>query len=346
MEERITPIEPIVSDTEESAPNPANASERGSPNLSMRTIAVAGLVLLLGAVIVMAVIREPSDRKSSGRINNAEILDAVNELYSQAEASPANAWIQKKEQLLSGITVLNGDLLTFADGGTFQMGSKMNENEQPVHRVSVAPFYISKIEVPQCLYEEVMGTNPSKTKQGNLPVEQVDWQDAVEFCNKLSELEGLGKCYTGTGDATRCDFKANGYRLPTEAEWEFAARGGNNTGGYTYAGADKLGGIAWYAPNSDGRTHEVGTKAPNELGLYDMSGNVYEWCWDWYDSGFYSQSPGSDVYGPSSGTERIRRSGSFFNYEGNCTNSYRRGSRPQNPEYAYTIGFRIVRSAD
>ena len=226
------------------------------------------------------------------------------------------------------------------------MGSKRNENELPVHKVSVSSFYISKIEVPQCLYEKVMGTNPSKTKQANLPVEQVDWQDAVEFCNKLSELEGLKKCYTGTGDGTRCDFKANGYRLPTEAEWEFAARGGNKSEDYTYAGADKLGEIAWYAPNSDGRTHEVGTKAPNELGLYDMSGNVYEWCWDWYDSGFYSRSPNTDVHGPSSGTERIRRSGSFFNYDGNCSISYRRGSKPQKPEYAYTIGFRIVRSAD
>ena len=200
-------------------------------------------------------------------------------------------------------------------GGTFQMGSNYgDEDEKPVHQVTVSSFLIGKYEVTQAEWQEVMGTNPSEWKGDNLPVENVTWFEAVDYCNRLSSREGLTPCYSGSGESITCDWSANGYRLPTEAEWEFAARGGNQSNHHVYSGSGTIGSVAWYESNSSDRTHSVGSKNKNELGIHDMSGNVWEWCWDWYDSGYYAKSPGLDPRGAGSGSCRVLRGGSW-NYD-------------------------------
>ena len=228
------------------------------------------------------------------------------------------------------------------EGGTFQMGSTSGDSdEKPVHTVTVSSFYMCDHEVTQKEYRDVMGANPRSFSGDNRPVECVSWYNAVEYCNKLSIKEGLTPCYTINGDSTTCNFKANGYRLPTEAEWEYAARGGKNSNGYTYAGSNSVGNVAWYNDNSGIQIHNVKTKAPNELGLYDMSGNVWEWCWD--RKGSYSSGLQTNPSGSSSGSYRVFRGGSWFDGSSLCRVAYRESNDP-----SYTniiLGFRVVRNA-
>ncbi|MBC8384853.1 MAG: SUMF1/EgtB/PvdO family nonheme iron enzyme [Candidatus Cloacimonetes bacterium] len=243
------------------------------------------------------------------------------------------------------------DNMIFVQGGTFQMGSNDGgSDEKPVHTVTVSDFYIGKTEVTQKEWKEVMGAstslnNPSYFKGDDLPVENVSWYDAVEFCNKKSEKEGLEKCYSGSGKNTKCDFSKNGYRLPTEAEWEYAARGGvsaslnNRNGGNKYAGSNNVKDVAWYFDNSGSKTHPVGTKQPNELGIYDLSGNVWEWCSDRYDENYYKNSPQNNPQGPSSGKSRVLRGGSWDSGDYCCRFVYRGSYDPD----VYFIGFRFVR---
>lgn len=185
------------------------------------------------------------------------------------------------------------------EGGTFDMGSTTGENdEKPVHSVTLSRYYIGETEVTQALWEAVMGSNPSYWKGDNLPVEQVSWRDCQAFIKKLNELMG------------------ESFRLPTEAEWEFAARGGNNSEGFEYSGSKYRDEVAWYADNSGDYTHDVATKSPNELGIYDMSGNVWEWCQDWYGS--YGSSAQSDPTGYSSKSYRVLRGGSWHSGANSC----------------------------
>jgi len=165
-------------------------------------------------------------------------------------------------------------------GCTPDQEPECNESTNPAKTVSVNDFYISKYEVTQELWESVMDFNPSKYEGKNLPVEGVSWLYAVEFCNWLSDKEGLERAYSGGSMNISCNFQANGYRLPTEAEWEYAARGGLRSGNYKYSGSSDIEKIAWYKKNSNKVSHPVGRMLPNELGLYDMSGNIWEWCWD------------------------------------------------------------------
>ena len=190
--------------------------------------------------------------------------------------------------------------MVWVEGGTFHMGatSEQSENawddENPVHSVTLSGYYIGKTEVTQALWKTVMGSNPSSFKGDNLPVECVSWDDCQEFIRKLSALTGQN------------------FRLPTEAEWEFACRGGNNSRGYKYSGSNDIDSVAWYKDNSGGNTHPVATKLSNELGIYDMSGNVWEWCSDWY--GFYSRDSQDNPTGPASGDDRVMRGGGFSSY--------------------------------
>ena len=195
------------------------------------------------------------------------------------------------------------------EGGTFRMGATSEQKdeawdrEKPVHSVTLSGYYIGKTEVTQVLWEAVMGINPSRFKGDYLPVENVSWDDCQEFIRKLNSMTGQN------------------FRLPTEAEWEFACRGGNNSRGYKYSGSNNLGSVAWYDGNSGNKTHPVGTKAPNELGIYDMSGNVWEWCADWY--GDYSSGAQTNPTGPYGGSNRVYRGGSW-NYDvGRCRSSNR-----------------------
>ena len=201
--------------------------------------------------------------------------------------------------------------------GDFVMGALDDDdaydNEKPRHCVTLTrDFLLFKYQVTQALWESVMGSNPSHFKGANRPVECVSWFDVVDFCNKLSELEGLEPAYTIDGEDVTCNWNAKGYRLLTEAEWEYAARANQS---YRYAGSDNADEVAWYRDNSDTgngrRTHPVGQKKPNGFGLYDMSGNVDEWVWDRY--GTYSSTPTVDPRDPDSGSGRVGRGGSWNN---------------------------------
>ena len=197
---------------------------------------------------------------------------------------------------------------TFRMGATSEQGSDAWGGEKPVHSVTLSSYYIGKTEVTQALWKAVMGSNPSKFIGDNLPVEMVSWDDCQEFIRELNALTGQN------------------FRLPTEAEWEFACRGGNNSRGYKYSGSNNLGSVAWYDGNSGNKTHPVGTKAPNELGIYDMSGNVWEWCADWY--GDYSSGAQTNPTGPYGGSGRVGRGGSWdFNVR-ICRSSLRIHSDP------------------
>jgi formylglycine-generating enzyme len=241
-----------------------------------------------------------------------------------------------------------GDMI-FVQGGSFEMGDHFNEgsgDELPVHTVTLNSFYIGQYEVTQGEYEAVMGSNPAHYNGvgDNYPVYYVTWYNAVEYCNALSIQEGLTPCYD-TSDWS-CDFSADGYRLPTEAEWEYAARGGVNwEDDYRYSGCheeSELTDYAWYDDNSGSQTHEVETKLPNQLGIYDMSGNVYEWCNDWYDYDYYESSPLDNPLGPGSGSDRVRRGGSWYYFADYCRVANRSVSFPG---YSfYNLGFRVLRA--
>jgi len=222
-------------------------------------------------------------------------------------------------------------------GGSFQMGSNRWEEEKPIHKVKINSFYIGEYEVMQKQYREIMGKNPSEFSGDNNPVEQVSWYDAVEFCNKLSELVGLTKCYSKSGKIITCNFKANGYRLPTEAEWEYAAHGGALSNGYKYSGSDDMDEVA--RCNNSETTH-VGTKKPNELGIYDMSGNVKEWCWDKYDKNYCSSSSFENPRG-GSGYSRILRGGGWLNIGDEFYSTTSRENQSPN-DICYYVGFRIA----
>ena len=187
---------------------------------------------------------------------------------------------------------------TFTMGATSEQGSDAEDDEKPAHQVTLSDYYIGQTEVTQALWEAVMGSNPSGHKGDNLPVELVSWDDCQEFIQKLNQLTGKQ------------------FRLPTEAEWEYAAQGGRKSRGYKYAGGNDIGSVAWYDVNSGTGTHPVVAKQANELGIYDMSGNVWEWCSDWYDG--YQSSSQSDPQGPSSGSFRVYRGGSCYDIAGYC----------------------------
>lgn len=192
---------------------------------------------------------------------------------------------------------------TFTMGATSEQGSDANDLEKPAHQVTLSTFSIGETEVTLELWQAVMGSNPSEIKGSKHPVENVSWEDCQSFIRKLNSLTGRN------------------FRLPTEAEWEYAARGGNKSKGYKYAGGSSLDDVAWYYDNSGDRTHDVATKRANELELYDMSGNVSEWCQDWY--GDYSSGSKTNPKGPSSGSYRVSRGGSLLDSAGGCRVSCR-----------------------
>lgn len=200
---------------------------------------------------------------------------------------------------------------TFQMGATAEQGSDAMDNEYPIHSVTLSDYYIGQTEVTQELWEVVMGSNPSNFMESEQsPVEQVSWSDCQEFITKLNKLTG------------------EKFRLPTEAEWEFAAKGGNEGKGYKYSGSNDVNAVAWYKSNSGGKTHPVAKKQANELGLYDMCGNVWEWCSDW--KGDYSGTAQTNPKGPNTGTRRVLRGGSWDYTARDVRVSYRGSNAPDN----------------
>ena len=224
--------------------------------------------------------------------------------------------VATKASYSNGTLTVNGIKysMVWVEGGTFRMGATSEQgsdaysDEKPVHSVTLSGYYIGKTEVTQALWKVVMGSNPSSCKGDNLPVEQVSWNDCQKFIRKLNSLTGQN------------------FRLPTEAEWEFACRGGNNSRGYKYSGSNYIDNVAWYDGNSGDKTHPVGTKAPNELGIYDMTGNVWEWCADWY--GDYSSGAQTNPKGPYDGSDRVCRGGGWGSLARLCRSSNRSYSYP------------------
>ena len=257
-------------------------------------------------------------------------------------ALSATAWAQNKE-------AQNKDDFVLVEGGTFTMGHEEPHQIKHMipHEVTLTEsFYMCIHEVTNKEYEEVMKKAPSKYKGDNRPVDQVSWYDAIEYCVQRSLNEGLTPCYKGSRkNGYTCDFSANGYRLPTEAEWEYAARGGKKDALDTdYSGSDDIDRVAWYEDNSGDKTHDVMTKAPNELGIYDMCGNVWEWCWDAeepYEPGSVTNPTGSSEIKKDSWF--VLRGGEFGFEPEYCTVFCRYEQVRDNDVIGF--GFRVVRTA-
>ena len=299
--------------------------------------------------------------------------------------SADNSPVTKIPQGSTGDITLYAKWVTDIEGKVFVRGGDATLNGK---EVTLSSFWISPYEVTQEEFVSVMtgntnGIEPNPSRftsnpaagevQGRRPVECVSWYDAIVYCNLLSMKEDLTPCYTikgstdpalwGTSPASTsaedyadwesvtCNFNANGYRLPTEAEWEYAARGGkagmaNSSWEYEYSGSDTRDDVAWYRDNSGSKTHEVGKKQANALGLYDMSGNVFEWCWDRYGSSSGYPSGTEDPAGPDTGSNRVGRGGSWDSGASYCAVSFRYSYAPyfRYNFYDYCIGFRLVRS--
>lgn len=318
-------------------------------NLKLR----AGESTSTNVIAIMAV----GDKVKILEIGKSEKIDGINSSWVKVEVQSGAKDLDGKSIPAGTVGWCYGGYLTKnlnmrqdfdvafikVKGGTFKMGSDTigDDDEKPAHSVTVSSFNLMKTEVTQEFYESVMGHNPSTWSVGQkFPVTDVSWYDAVEFCNKWSELDGLEPCYTINKNrkdpnnyAERDDKKwivtwnrnANGYRLPTEAEWEYAAKGGVYNRNYTFSGSDDIDEVGWYLENAGG-LHNVATKKPNDLGFYDMTGNAGEWCWDWREN--YSGKSEIDPTGPAIGERRVLRSGSVYIYASWCRVTNREGIEP------------------
>jgi len=275
---------------------------------------------------------------------------------------------ERKRKLLENYVLVKG--------GTFKMGTDDFDWAKPIHEVKVSDFYMNKFQLTikefMDFVNETNSNHPEWLEKGSeyniktgtkdyykkfvdieqKPIVGVSWYNAVAYCNWLSQKNGLKPCYTINGTNVKCDFTANGYRLPTEAEWEYAARGGQlpeslklSGSLQKWAGTDnesELGDYAWYEKNSDNTTHPVGQKKPNPLGLYDMTGNVWEWCYDWYNKDYYKNSPKENPIGAESGSSRVFRGGSWNDNASNCRVANRYDYSPGYRNYFF--GFRLAKT--
>ncbi len=273
------------------------------------------LACLLCVLVVNAqdiIVRKPSKKQPTTQTSTAAKKQTTTTKPAKKTSAPTSSTNSNRQRILQeladNMAYVQGS--TFTMGATSEQGSDAEDDEKPAHSVTLSSYYIGKTEVTQELWQAVMGNNPSRFKGNRKPVECVSWDDCQTFISKLNSLTGKK------------------FRLPTEAEWEFAARGGIKSQGYKYSGSNTLGDVAWYEENSGDTTHDVGTKSPNELGLYDMNGNVWEWCSDWYGDKYYSSSPSNHPTGPSSGAYRVLRGGSWYSIANLCRSSDRGGSTP------------------
>jgi formylglycine-generating enzyme len=249
------------------------------------------------------------------------------------------------------VTIEDGGVMVRVPAGSFAMGSRHGrEEEKPAHTVWVDAFLMDLHEVTQAEYEKLgkieAFPNPSHFQGADLPVEQVTWPQAARYCNARSRLENLKPCYDE--DTGACDFEASGYRLPTEAEWEYACRAGTDSEYSFGSEVRQLGDFAWFADNSARKTHPVGRKKPNAGGLFDMHGNVAEWCHDVYDPSYYKTSPEKNPRGPETGDQYVLRGGSWKSPAAAVRSASRIGENPGFSDACLArdaIGFRCVRKA-
>lgn len=242
--------------------------------------------------------------------------------------------------------------MVFLPGGTFKMGSdRGNPDEAPTHPVSLTGFLMDKTEVTHEMFVTAQLPNPSHWQDNpKNPVERVRWRDAKLYCNERSRLEGLTLCYDEKTTELECDYQASGYRLPTEAEWEFACRAGSDQD-YSFGSEDKLRQFAWFDGNARERTHPAGGRKPNRWGIHDLYGNVSEWCEDVYSATYYSDGTDMDPTGPGDpgiDVKRVMRGGSWKSSANMCRASFRQGQRTGNTDacfYTDFCGFRCVRRA-
>lgn len=282
----------------------------------------SGLVSVVIALLACACGAEPGDRSGQSGASKKMPVGPVERLTPES----------------GGEFVLIG-------AGEFIMGNDAGRSdEKPARRVNISAFYMETTPVTQALFEKAMGNNPSKWKNPDAPVEQLRWREAAEFCNRASVIDGLAPCYDPATWA--CNFDADGYRLPTEAEWEYAARAGTKTK-YFFGDAEALlDSFAWYKKNSGGRTRPVAKKRPNGWGLFDMAGNVWEWCNDFYAQDYYRDAPAQDPTGPEESQWRVLRGGAFDSNEQRCLVSYRFKEIPSYGDACEgydSYGFRRVR---
>jgi sulfatase modifying factor 1 len=248
------------------------------------------------------------------------------------------------------VVTKSGIQMVYLPGGDFMMGSADgNADEKPVHKVTLTGFMMDKYPVTHEMFAKAELPNPSHWQDNpKNPVERVRWRDAKKYCNERSMLEGLKPCYNEKSMDWDCDYSASGYRLPTEAEWEYACRAGSD-GPYDFGRPEKLREYAWFADNANQRTHPVGQKKPNLWGLYDMYGNVSEWCEDVYGPAYYSESAAADPHGPPSpgkDVKRVMRGGSWKASAEMCRATFRQGQRTGDTDacfYTDFCGFRCVR---
>jgi len=297
---------------------------------------------------------------ASGLVFFVSVIAAAAFIACGTPSKPAAAPAEPQKPLIEMLSI---------PGGTYRMGSTRETgllNEMPAHQVTLPDFLLAQYEVTQGQYFEITGLRPSSCKTNpesraiegwkSLPVEMVNWYEAIIFCNKLSIKEKLNPAYRVNGSVNPSDWgdvptddtskwsvewvsDANGFRLPTEAEWEYTARGGTNTAN-RFAGSNNADEVAWYYENSATMSHEIGKKAPNELNLYDMSGNVMEWCWDW--QGPYTAGAQENPRGPTSSLYKIIRGGSWSYAVNYCNVAYRHLNYPY--YRGVNLGFRVARS--
>jgi formylglycine-generating enzyme required for sulfatase activity len=248
------------------------------------------------------------------------------------------------------VTTPGGDVMIALPGGWFEMGSATGEeSDESLHRVWLSPFCIDQNLVTQESFQKIMGRNPSRWTEPKNPVEQIRWKDAAEYCNARSRLEGMTPCYDLT--TWKCDFESNGYRLPTEAEWEYACRAGTRTRYFFGDDPAQLGKHAWFKGNSTRGPSPVGTKQPNPWDLNDMCGNVWQWCNDIYQADYYTKCPERDPCGPETGATRVLRGGCWNSRPANCRSAYRLDETPSYTDACFArdvhgfVGFRCVRSS-
>lgn len=281
------------------------------------------------------------DNHESAKVVVDYISPETGEIVQSTLSVPIPEIVVARQLQFARKTIYSAELIpsgSFLMGCTEEQGADCDRDETPTHTATISQdFYMMKSEVTQELYERVMGTNPSEFRSSHHPVEQVRWFDVIKFANKLSSMEGLEQCYTiNRSTVTWSDSSCRGWRLPTETEWEYAARGGDP---YRYAGSKVLDDVAWYSTNSRKQTHGVCSKRQNGYGLCDMSGNVYEWVWDWKDD--YERFSTVDQQGPDAGSTRVLRGGSWDNDPQYVRVSNRNARDPMDKDSL--LGFRLCR---